>query len=254
MINTFLLRGLLLGCLFLQFRGNAQTKSISEEKWLGKWERQSHNNQGILIIKNVTEHFAEFELTAFSGANDGSIKGKAKINNLTATYFQPEAYESCLISFILFPKKTITIEQKSGNCQTGLNVTYSGEYTKEEYVNQEKVVSLKKLGVFKTNSEDTAFEILVGKYYQLFVNSTQIQFEDEDLDKLNTKVTSSAVRGLFTVMENIIMIDSSNNIWAAVIDDNKLYYFTNCLDYKTKLPRTIENWRSRFENYEVIYM
>jgi hypothetical protein len=61
------------------------------------------------------------------------------------------------------------------------------------------------------------------------------------------------LRGLYTIMENIIMIDSSKNIWAAVIDDNKIYYFTNRLDYKTKLPRTIENWRNRFKDYKVIY-
>jgi hypothetical protein len=37
----------------MQFHSIAQTKSISDDKWLGKWERQDHNNQGTLIIKSV---------------------------------------------------------------------------------------------------------------------------------------------------------------------------------------------------------
>jgi hypothetical protein len=254
MINKIWIGGLFFVFSFMQFHSIAQTKSISDDKWLGKWERQDHNNQGTLIIKSVKKHFAEFELMAFSGANDGSIEGKAKINNRTATLYQSNADESCLISFKLLSDKIISIEQKSGNCQTGLNVTYSGEYKNEKHSTKAKEkITLKKLGVFETNDEDAAFETLVGKNYQLFVNSTQIQIEEDDLDKLNTKVTSSAIRGLYTIMENIIMIDSSKNIWAAVIDDNKIYYFTNRLDYKTKLPRTIENWRNRFKDYKVIY-
>ena len=43
------------------------------------------------------------------------------------------------------------------------------------------------------------------------------------------------------------------NIWAAVIDDNKVYYFTNNKEYKNRLPKTIDNWRQNFKNYEVIY-
>ncbi|MDI9868958.1 hypothetical protein [Flectobacillus roseus] len=238
----------------MKLQSVAQTKNISDNKWLGTWERQDHNNQGTLIIKSVKNHFVEFELFAVSGANDGSIEGKAKIDNSIATFYQSDDTEPCLINFKLLTEKVISIEQKKGNCQTGLNVTYTGEYKNDKYFTKVKEkITLKKLGIFETKSEDTAFETLVGKSYSLFVNSTQIQYEETDLDKLNAKVTSSSVRGLYTIMENIIMIDPLKNIWAAVIDDNKVYYFTNRADYKTKLPLTIENWRSRFKDYHVIY-
>lgn len=248
------LQGLLIFCLFISTQIFAQTKDISNNKWIGYWERQEHNNKSMLTIKNVKNNSFEFELTAFSGANDGMIEGRAVFNNKTAVFRESESGDTCIISFKLITDKIITIEQKQGNCSTGLNVTYSGSYiNKKKAIRIKERLTLKKLGVFKTFGEDSTFQKLVGKNYPLFINSTQLQFEKDDLDNLDTKVTSSAVRGLFTIMENIIMINSSKNIWAAVIDDNKVFYFTNRTDYKTKLPLTIEKWRSRFKEYQVIY-
>jgi len=55
-------------------------------------------------------------------------------------------------------------------------------------------------------------------------------------------------------MENIIIVDSNNHIWAAVIDDKKVRYFTNVPAYYAVLPKTIDNWRGLFKNYPVFYM
>ena len=113
--------------------------------------------------------------------------------------------------------------------------------------------SMTSLGVFTTKRTDSIFKKLVGSSYSQFVNSTQLTSEDDDLDGLNSTVYSSGVKGLYTIMENIIMIDSLNNIWAAVIDDNKVYYFTNTQNHKSTLPKTIDNWRQRFKDYPIIY-
>jgi hypothetical protein len=40
----------------------------------------------MLTIKNVKNNSFEFELTAFSGANDGMIEGRAVFNNKTAVF------------------------------------------------------------------------------------------------------------------------------------------------------------------------
>lgn len=147
----------------------------------------------------------------------------------------------------------ITIGQKKGTCFAGMAVTYDGAYKNENLPEEEASANLISAGVFTTEKEDTAFKSLVGENYSLFVNSTQLISESEDLDNFNASVHSSGVRGLFTAMENIIMIDSLYNIWAAVIDDGKVYYFTNNDDYKEKLPKTIDNWRQRFKDYPVVY-
>lgn len=59
---------------------------------------------------------------------------------------------------------------------------------------------------------------------------------------------------MFTQMEYIIMIDKGNRIWTALINNEKVYYFTNSDTYGTTLPKTIDGWRSRFKEYPVVYM
>ena len=51
------------------------------------------------------------------------------------------------------------------------------------------------------------------------------------------------------------MIDNSNHIWTAVInsEDDKVYYFTNSENFKDALPKTIEKWREKFLEKEVIF-
>ena len=110
-----------------------------------------------------------------------------------------------------------------------------------------------------TSKEDqVAFEKLVGKYEQDFIDSSQMIYSGEDagkdLDGFSAQIQTGGVRGLYTLMENIIMISPKGEIYAAVIDDNKVRYFTNSVQYKNKLPKTIDNWRQTFIKKEIIYM
>lgn len=63
----------------------------------------------------------------------------------------------------------------------------------------------------------------------------------------------SGVRGLFTLLENIIMVNGEGQMWATVIDDDNVYYYTNSDGHKDTLPRTIEKWRERFAEKPVVY-
>jgi|GEM_PF-6806953 len=42
--------------------------------------------------------------------------------------------------------------------------------------------------------------------------------QEEDLDGFGATVNSRAVLGLYTIMEAIVMVDSNDTIWAAIID------------------------------------
>lgn len=55
-------------------------------------------------------------------------------------------------------------------------------------------------------------------------------------------------------MEGIVMLSSEGGIWAAYLDDNDIKYFTNDINWKTKIPKTIDNWRSRFQQVEIKYI
>jgi hypothetical protein len=54
-------------------------------------------------------------------------------------------------------------------------------------------------------------------------------------------------------VESIIMVDKNHTIWAAVLDEGKVYYFTTDENFKDKLPLTIEHWREKFKDSKVIF-
>jgi len=210
-----------------------------------------------LTISNVTTDSIEFELFAASGGSTGECEGKAAIKDNVATYSFKEETETCIIEFKLFGDSIIEVNQKEGECFTGLGVYYSGKYlnskllSKKETKKEDK--NLIELTVLQNSKQDSVFRSLVGSYYDLFVNTTQLISEGDDLDSMGARVVSSGVRGLYTQMENIVMVDSSNNIWAAVLDDEKVIYFTNSKQYTDSLPKTINNWRESFQDYKIIY-
>jgi hypothetical protein len=233
---------------------DAIKKRTASNSWLGKWERLIWKNDASFEVKNIKSDSIEFALFAFSGGHMGEIEGMAIVNDNLAIFSHTDESDTCRIHFKLIGDSVITIDQKQGSCFAGMAVTYDGVY-KKPTVQQETgtTETLTSLGIFKNEKEDSTFKSLVGDDYSIFLNSTQLTSEDEDLDGLNATVRSSGVRGLFTFMENIIMIDAASNIWAAVIDDNKIYYYTNTKEYKESIPKTIQHWRERFKDYPIIY-
>ncbi len=205
-----------------------------------------------LEIKRVKNDSLSFFIAASSGANEGQVEGFAIIKGSIATFIEvDDADTTCIIKFKLMSDSVIVVEQIKGNCAAGNGVGYSGTYQKG--LKRELSETLLTLNVFTTKSQNEAFRVLVKDDYALFINSTQLVYMDNDLDSLNASVHSAGVRGLFTYMENIIMIDKDNNIWAAVLDNDKVYYFTNDSRYKTTLPKTIDKWREKFKDREMVF-
>jgi hypothetical protein len=235
----------------------AAAETITEPadgNWLGKWKRNEWQNESDLEIKSINKDSIVFTISAMSGGNMGDLEGTAVVRKNIATYLHAEDGDTCLIVFNLSGDSVIVVDQKQGFCFAGMGVWYSGKYINVKLPSaKEQPETLLSLGIIETEYQDSLFKVLVGENYDLFVNSTQLSSETEDLDSLHATVTSSGVRGLFTSMENIIMIGNENTICAAVIDGDEVLYFTNSSAYKTKLPKTIEVWRERFKEYEVVY-
>ena len=227
----------------------------SNLSWLGEWKKQEWQNGAVLNITTVNTNELEFSLTAYSGGNVGTLNGKATVQDTIALFSQPAKFDTCQLKFVLDGDSLINIIQQRGVCAAGLGVGYSGEYINSKMLtnSEAKKPGLVKLGMLNNEIEDAIFRSLVGDAYELFVNSTQLTVASTDLDSLSATVKSSSVRGLATIEENIIMKDSSNTFWAAVINDNKVFYFTNKKADKMKLPETIEHWRERFKEYEVVF-
>lgn len=233
-------------------KARKEIKDPISKNWIGEWSRLSEFSKANLETSQSDDSLY-FHIFAVSGANDGEIEGNVFVKGNKAVYkAKDELQGDCELKFRLVGDSVIIIEQ-NGLCPAGLGVGYAGRYVNTKFKDKikEEDATMISLKILKPN-EDSALRATVGESYKLFVSSSQLVSENKDLDGVNAKVYASGVRGLFTFMENIIMVDKDLNIWAAVLDDEKVYYFTNNNKIE-KLPKTVESWRERFEDKEVIF-
>ncbi len=166
----------------------------------------------------------------------------AKIQNQNGEYGE--------ISFrrnIVDGKKFLSIDE-TADCSShrGMGVIFSGEF-------QWSSDNLFELGFLNELDLQRIYSVL-GSYYFDFKKRMEGIGEGENLDTFEAKVFYGGVRGMYTYMEGIIMLSSEGGIWLAYLDDNDIKYFTNDINWKTKTPRTIDNWRSRFQQVEIKYI
>jgi len=227
-------------------------KSVNK-RWIGDWERDSEFDGGELNTNIYAQDSITFKLFVQSGGHTGEMEGKAYVKGNTA-YFQNPDDKQCKVTFQLSGDSIVIGTTNCANAG-GIGVTFDGSYVNSKVLSKSKKPTEGTMTTILTTEEDSIFRKLVGNSYQKFVSSSQLTNDGDNLDtELQAKVMSAGVRGLFTSMENIIMIDSSKHIWAAVIEDsNKVLYYTNDKGYANKLPKTIDNWRQNFKEYPVIY-
>lgn len=223
-----------------------------QKKWEGDWNRTNSGmfNQAILSISNETPESFDFTIDSSSGGNVGQVSGKAGIKGDRASY-KDEKYGAQL-TFLMRDGLLIVEENDEAMHYGGMGVFFKGEYVRGEIRKTEE--TLHSMGIFEDKEQDTLFRKLVGDSYGSFVGSSQLVYEEEDLDGFGAKVYHGGVRGLYTIMENIIMITPDGRIWAAVIEGDQVSYFTNDLLYFNKLPKTVEKWREHFKDKKVVFM
>ena len=223
------------------------------KKSLGKWtevETTSIYGQW-LTIQEITDVGFKFDLNAISGAHTGEINGFAKFIQDVALFKSDE--NNCQLEFIPLDSESIKIET-SGDCwyYGGMGISFGGKFLRGIH---EKTLSLIDWEILKTKAEDQAFRKLVGKEYKDFVERFQLSNEDnKDLDGLGTRVVTGGVRGMFTYMEAILMDGPGDKIYAAMLKDERVEYFTNDKAYARRLPKTIDAWRQRFASTPVFFM
>jgi uncharacterized protein YecT (DUF1311 family) len=213
--------------------------------WQGKWDRVGVGrfDEATLTISEATPLGFIFALEAMSGGNSGEVSGQAKVEGNRAWY---EDEQNCRLDFSLAGGK-IKVQGNEG-CQyyAGNGVHFDGEYARAGARPVARPAP--------PSAEQKALAALAGKHYQLFLDTMQLEGEEQDLDGWGAKVRSYGVRGLFTAQESIIMYGARGRIWAAVIDGDEVRYFTNDQAQARRLPRTIEQWRERFADKQVIFM
>jgi hypothetical protein len=227
----------------------SKTTSKASKKWKGKWEREVWGNQATLEITKIKGNKLTFRIFAIAGANIGELKGTAKAKGKKASF---KDGTNCTLEFTL-TDDYIEVAQKEGDCGSGNGVTYAGKYKHEKFSSDEEMTTdLAELKIL-SQEEDIIFRELVENKYNAFVNSAQSTKKCNDLDNFQAKVTCNHIPGLNGVMESIIMVDKNHSIWAAVLEEGKVYYFTTDSNFKDKLPNTIDQWREKFKDNKIVY-
>lgn len=207
--------------------------------WAGEWERMNTGrfNSATLVIYDETKSGFNFQLDAFSGANMGFLDGSAVIDGVTARY-----YDETTGAEILFGMKDGLVDltaNTEANAQCGMGVAFDGIYTKDGLPED----TLLTQGYVATKAADDAFRAMAGGSYELFLNTAQLRYEEEELDGFGAKVYSWMVRGFAGSNESIVMFLPDGKLCAAVIypEKNIFMVYTDA-DYITSVPKTISSW------------
>lgn len=222
--------------------------TVMNSGWNGNWNRvgDTQFEHSSVYITSSKKGQIDFIINAFSGDNFGVIEGSAELLGDQCSYINSD--EGYTVSFTLHEEQ-LQIEM-TGNTQSslGFGVTVDGIYKLGEQMKQ--MTDFVELGIFDNTDELDSFKQLVKEDYQLFADSFQLCSISEDRDGFKAKVLTGTVRGTIDRAEGIIMKGADQNIWAAVIHENKIkYYTTGPNEY---LPITIDHWRQDFEKLEVV--
>jgi uncharacterized protein len=218
--------------------------------WGGEWTRLGSRamDGASLTVKNVSSRQFDFQLSAFSGSHTGEVEGSAQVTDAVHAEYQDQ--EGCHLAFLLSGEKIAVSASEGCFYHAGAGVFFDGDYGRGQLAASEP--TLQDYGIL-TAPQEQAFKQLVGKDYPLFAETFQLINEEQDLDGLQARVYSAGVKGMFTLMEAILMVCPDGSLLAAVIDDDKVKYFSSHPQYKTRLPKTIEQWRSRFSDKAVVF-
>ena len=225
--------------------GDSTTTSI----WAGKWNRGGSKFEAAdMTITTKTSQAFEFSIDAINGTHTGGIEGLASSAVDFASFKDSES--GCTMEFRM---KNQCIDINTNECLSfgGVGVYFDGTYCKGEpqYTPSDFVA----MGIFSSSSELKAFRKLVGASYNLFEDRFQMIDEGEDLDHIHAAVLSGCVRGTCGYDGCIIMHCPNGMIYAAVIDDDAIKYFSNDPLYRNKMPITIDKWKEGFDDKRVIY-
>jgi hypothetical protein len=234
----------------LMARIDTPAKPMIAKNWKGAWKDVDKFSEGQLHITTVKGNKLSFSIYVEDGGASGLLEGTAKLDGYRAHYIRKEYGGACRIDFT-YEGDHVYVRQLEGSCGAGAGVYYDGSY----YANpkEQKEETLVTLGVLSTGAQDKKFRQMVGNDYHLFVNSSQLVGNGIDLDSLHAIVHDSWVKHELTSKRNIVLINDRLDIWAAVIDEDSIKYYTTREDYRHKLPKTIDDWQKDLEDKKLIF-
>ena len=213
--------------------------SGTEPRWWGSWRLPGDHRarSGALFIREVGHAGFLFHLIVTNGAHNGTIGGFAEFAGPYLAYarLSTQQGEYCELSFrkdAADPRMIVLDE--AGECFyfRGMGATFAGDYVRQSD-------SLFDCGCLDELDLARLYGI-TGQFYEDLCNRFQQVSEIENNDLFPAKVFNGGVRGLYGIMEGIVMRGEYGQLWVAYVDGDVLRYFTTERKYKEKLPNTME--------------
>ena len=82
---------------------------------------------------------------------------------------------------------------------------------------------------------------IVGQYFEPMMNRFQGLSDGENNDRFVARVTIGGVRGMYTIMEGIVLRGERGQLWAAYIDEDVVRYFTTDANTKQRYQKPLKN-------------
>ena len=193
-----------------------------------------------------------YKLEAHNGTHSGVLWGFGIVNNGSVkTVFKDTTYDE--------KKENVFFEFKIEDDLLKLNSNMydygcgAGVMFDSEYVFGDKEIAMPtalEVGIVETEEQDRLFKKLVGDRYSEFISYTSfVQYSEVIMDGEKVKAGTSYLRGDYGVCFYII---SSQHIYAAIIGNGGIYYYTNDKNYAEKIPEPMAEWaNTRLDN--IIY-
>jgi hypothetical protein len=223
--------------------------------WWGKWKMhdQELSHGGTLVIREVGAVGFLFDLNIFNGSHSGSITSYARIISPNLAYARIPNGDDGSFGELAFTRKANSIpriieieETVSCSYHRGMGVTFNGKF-----IHRNELVFDRG---FLNELELQRLSLLIGQYYDDFRSCMESMGETDNLDTFPAKVIWGGVRGLFTAMEGIVMVGDYGELWVAYIDNDHVRYFSTQIEWQDRLPITIDKWREKFREKDIIYL
>ena len=259
-------RGALVGRLEAELRNSLEVgdylmnlpSGFGAKLWWGKWWFNYGNYVGgQLLIREVSHAGFHFNLITNNGSHSGNINGFAKIISPDLAYCKVNNGDDYAHGEIEFRRDAIdgvriikVSEIQPCSYHRGARASFDGRFVggplpwfDAGYLNEVELARI--FGV-------------VGNYFWKMVECAMVLHPPELVeggdDWIFGKCLTGGVAGLYTIMESIIILSESGEVWVAFIDSDvdSIRYFTNNPDWKEKLPKIIINWMSNFSHKPVL--
>jgi len=205
-------------------------------------------------IKVLFDDLIYYELFAFSGTALGALESFGIIeNNVAKTVFKDTTYdekkENVVFEFRI-DKDSLHLDSNDYSYYCGMGVGFGSDYVKGKI--EIKMPTAFEVGIVDTEEQDELFRKLVGDMYEDFIMHTSyVSYDEEIWNGEKVKVGISYLRGYSGCCAYIL---SKDHIYAAIIGDDGIYYYTNDKNYADKIPEPMAEWANKrseiFYNYK----